>query len=71
VFVVARLRPLISAAIALAELQGSETAILESNPDRWFPGVSRMALRPLQTRLIGTHRQALLILQVAGLFVLC
>jgi len=29
-----------------------------------------MALPLLQTRLIGTHRQALLILQVAGLFVL-
>jgi putative ABC transport system permease protein len=70
VFVVARVKPLVSAATPLAELQGIETAILKSNPDRWFPGVSRMALPPLQTRLIGTHRQALLILQVAGLFVL-
>jgi putative ABC transport system permease protein len=70
VFVVGRLKPLVSATKALAELQGIETAILKSNPDRWFPGVSRMALPPLPTRLIGTHRQALLILQVAGLFVL-
>ena len=70
VFVVARLKPFTSAATALAELRGIEANILKSNPDRWFPGVSHMALPLLQTRLTGTHRRALLILQIAGLFVL-
>jgi putative ABC transport system permease protein len=69
-FVVARLKPLISITTALAELQGIEAAVLKSYPDRWFPGVSRMELPLLQTRLTGTHRRALLILQAAGLFVL-
>ena len=69
-FVIARLKPRVTMASALAELQGIESSSLKSYPDRWFPGVSRMELIPLQTRLAGTNRQALLILQVAGLFVL-
>jgi putative ABC transport system permease protein len=69
-FVIARLKPLVSRQSALAELQGIEAGILKAYPDRWFPGISRMNLLPLQTRLAGHSRQALLILQVAGLFVL-
>ena len=69
-FVVGRLKPLVSAASALAEIRGIETAILKSDPDRWFPGVSRMTLVPLETQLVGSNRQGLLILQVAGVFVL-
>ncbi len=69
-FVIGRLKPRTSIASALVEIQGIETAILKSNPDRWFPGVSRMDLVPLQIQLAGSNRQALLILQTAGLFVL-
>ncbi len=69
-FVVGRLKQGISTSGALAELRGIEGTILKSYPDRWFPGVSRMALIPLQTQLLGGNRQGLLILQCAGLFVL-
>lgn len=69
-FVIGSLKPLVSIQSALAELQGIEAGVLKSYPDRWFPGVSRMELLPLQTRLTGKSRQALLILQVAGVFVL-
>ncbi|MDQ2947265.1 MAG: ABC transporter permease, partial [Acidobacteriota bacterium] len=69
-FVVARLKPLTSVTSALRELQGIQKTILKSYPDRWFPGISRMALLPLQTQLVGSNRRGLLILQVAGLFVL-
>ncbi|HEX4750271.1 MAG TPA: ABC transporter permease, partial [Bryobacteraceae bacterium] len=69
-FVVGRLKQGISISRALTELRGIEGAILKTYPDLWFPGVSRMALIPLQTQLLGGNRQGLLILQCAGLFVL-
>ena len=68
--VIATLKPLAPIRSALAELQGIEAGVLKSYPDRWFPGVARMELVPLQTKLAGNSRQALLILQGAGVFVL-
>jgi predicted permease len=68
--VVATLKPLVPMRSALAELQDLEAVILKTYPDRWFPGLARMALLPLQNELAGNSRQALLILQVAGVFVL-
>ena len=69
-FVVARLKPLVPIQSALAELQGIEATLLKSYPDRWLPGISRMELLPLQIKLAGSSRQALLILQAAGILVL-
>ncbi|MGC2658104.1 MAG: ABC transporter permease [Bryobacteraceae bacterium] len=69
-FVAGRLRGGRSVAAALTELRGIEGAILKEYPDRWFPGVSRMALVPLDVQLVGNNRWALMILQIAGLFVL-
>ncbi len=69
-FVVGRLKQGVSISGALAELRGIESTILKTYPDRWFPGISRMALIPLQSQLLGGNRQGLLILQFAGLFVL-
>ncbi len=69
-FVVGRLKEGISISRALAELRGIEGTILKTYPDVWFPGLSRMALVPLQNQLLGANRQGLLILQFAGLLVL-
>lgn len=69
-FVVAHLKPLVSVENALAELRGIEASVLKAYPDRWFPGVARMRLEPLQKELNANSRRALLILQLAGLFVL-
>jgi putative ABC transport system permease protein len=69
-FVIARLKPLASIQSAVAELKGIEAGILKYYPDRWFPGVSRMELVPLQTKLTDNSRRALLMLQIAGAFVL-
>jgi predicted permease len=68
--VIATLKANVAIQSALAELRGIEGAILKTYPDRWFPGVSRMELVPLQTELAGKSRRALLMLQVAGMFVL-
>lgn len=70
VFVAARLKPLVTIGSALTELQTVEARILQTYPDRWFTGVDRMRLVPLQERLVGSVRRALIILQVAGMFVL-
>src|SRR5262249_6893838 len=51
-------------------LRGIETRTLQAYPDRWFAGVPRMGLALLQERLVGSVRRALLVLQVAGVFVL-
>ena len=69
-FVAGRLKPRTSISSALTELRGIESAILKSYPDRWFPGISRMSLVPLETQLVGSNLWALLVLQAAGLFVL-
>ena len=69
-FVVGHLRPRVSIESALVELQGIEANILKVYPDRWFPGTAWMRLKPLRTELTGNSRQALLILQLAGFFVL-
>jgi putative ABC transport system permease protein len=69
-FVVGRLKPNVPASAALLELQTLETAILNSFPDIWFPGIAQMQLVPLQTQLLGTNRQGLFILQIAGVLVL-
>ncbi|HLK62266.1 MAG TPA: ABC transporter permease [Bryobacteraceae bacterium] len=68
--VVTRLKPGISAASALAELRTIETRIQTDYPDRWFAGITGMNLVPLRQKLVGNVRQALTILQIAGLFVL-
>jgi putative ABC transport system permease protein len=70
VSVAARLKPLVTMGSALTELQTVEGRILKTYPDRWFAGVERMRLVTLQERLVGNARRALLILQVAGMFVL-
>jgi putative ABC transport system permease protein len=70
VSVVAKLRPRIPIDRALTELRVIETRIQKAYPDRWFPGVKRMGLSPLREKLVGNVRRALLILQVAGVFVL-
>ena len=70
VAVIARLKPQIPLQGALSELRGIEGAILKDHPDRWFPGISRMGLIPLQQKLAGASRSALFILQMAGFFVL-
>ena len=70
VFVAARLKPLVTMGSALSELQTVEARILQTYPDRWFAGVERMRLTSLQERLVGSVRRALIILQVAGMFVL-
>jgi len=69
-FVGARLKPLATIESALTELQIVQGRILQTYPDRWFAGVERMRLVPLQERLVGSVRRALIILQVAGIFVL-
>ncbi len=70
VFVVGRLNRSATPTVALAELKGIETSNLQSFPDRWFSGVDRMALQPLQERLAGASGQGLYILQAAAIFVL-
>lgn len=70
VFVVGKLNGSVTPAAALAELKGIETSNLQSFPDRWFSGVERMALQPLQERLAGTSGRGLYILQAAAIFVL-
>jgi putative ABC transport system permease protein len=68
--VIAKLKPAATIAGALTELRTIETRILQAWPDRWFAGVQRMELVPLRERLVGNTRRALMVLQVAGLFVL-
>jgi putative ABC transport system permease protein len=68
--VTAKLKPGVSIGRALTELKVIETRILKQYPDRWFAGIARMGLEPLQERLVGNVRRALLILQFAGVFVL-
>ena len=70
VSVVAKLKPRVPIDRALTELRVIETRILRAYPDRWFAGIPRMGLWPLQERLVGNVRRALTILQVAGMFVL-
>jgi len=70
VFVAARLKPPVTIGSALTELQTVEARVLQAYPDRWFAGVEAMRLVPLQDRLVGSVRRALMILQVAGMFVL-
>lgn len=70
VFVVGKLKLQISIAAALNELRGIQAVALGSNPDRWFGGVERMTLAPLQEQLAGTAGRAILVLQIAGIFVL-
>ncbi len=70
VFVIAKLKPAVPIESALTELRVIESRILQAYPDRWFPGIARMALLPLQERLVKNVRRALWILQVAGVFVL-
>ena len=70
VFVAARLKPMVTIESALTEIQTIEGRVLQTYPDRWFAGVERMRLVPLQERLVGSVRRALIILQVAGMFVL-
>jgi hypothetical protein len=70
VFAVAKLKPHVSIESALAELRVIEARILQAYPDRWFAGIPRMGLWPLQEKLLGNVRRALMILQVAGVFVL-
>ncbi len=70
VFVAARLKPRVTIGSALSELQAVEARILQTYPDRWFAGVERMRLVPLRERLVGSVRRALIVLQVAGMFVL-
>jgi predicted permease len=69
-FVVGHLKRGVSIESALAELQGIEANVLKAYPDRWFPGIAWMRLQPLQAELTGNSRRALLILQLAGFFVL-
>jgi putative ABC transport system permease protein len=69
-FVVGHLKRGASIESALAELQGIEANVLKAYPDRWFPGIAWMRLQPLQAELTANSRQALLILQLAGFFVL-
>jgi putative ABC transport system permease protein len=69
-FVVGHLKRGVSIESALAELQGIEANVLKAYPDRWFPGIAWMHLQPLQAELTTNSRQALLILQLAGFFVL-
>jgi predicted permease len=69
-FVVGRLKVGVAVSRALKEIQTIESPILKAYPDRWFPGVSSMALIALQTRLLGADRQGLLIMQAAGVVVL-
>jgi putative ABC transport system permease protein len=69
-FVVGRLKPNVTASAALLEVQALQSAILKTFPDIWFPGIAQMEFVPLQTRLLGTNRQGLLILQIAGALVL-
>lgn len=70
VFVIGKLNDSATPTAALSELKGIETSNLQSFPDRWFSGVDRMALQPLQERLAGASGQGLYILQAAGIFVL-
>jgi putative ABC transport system permease protein len=70
VSVVAKLKPHVTIDGALTELRLIEARILRAYPDRWFAGIPRMGLWPLQERLVGNVRRALWILQVAGMFVL-
>ena len=69
-FVTARLKPLVPTESALTELRVIETGILRAYPDRWFAGIPRMGLIPLQEKMVGSVRRALMILQAAGMFVL-
>jgi putative ABC transport system permease protein len=68
--VFAKLKPGVPIDRALAELRVIEAGVLRAYPDRWFPGVVRMGLWPLKERLVANVRRPLLILQVAGVFVL-
>ena len=69
-FIVGKLQPTATLSAALTEIKTIQAANLQTYPDRWFPGVDRIALEPLQERLAGPAGQAILILQAAGIFVL-
>jgi putative ABC transport system permease protein len=70
VSVAGKLKPPATIGSAAAELRTIETGVLHAYPDRWFAGTARMELAPLQEKLVGNTRRALMVLQVAGLFVL-
>jgi putative ABC transport system permease protein len=69
-FVTAKVKPFVPIESALTELRMIEARILRAYPDRWFAGIPRMGLIPLQEKMVGNVRRALMILQVAGMFVL-
>jgi putative ABC transport system permease protein len=69
-FVVGHLKPAVSIESALAELRQIQANFLKAYPDRWFPGIVRMSLLPLQNEITGNSRRALWLLQTAGFFVL-
>src|SRR5712692_6400443 len=67
---VGKLKPLVSIESALTELRVIQARILQAYPDRWFAGIPRMGLSPVREKLVGNVRRALMVLQVAGVFVL-
>lgn len=69
-FVVGKLNVAATLNSALTEIKAIQAANLRSYPDRWFAGVERMSLERLQKRLAGPAGRAIVILQVAGIFVL-
>ncbi len=70
-FVVAKLKPGISIEKARAELQTIQARIARENPAlRGFYGAAELRVVPLQEKLVGGSRRALLILLAAVAFVL-
>ena len=70
-FVVARLKPGVSAAKARAELETLQARIARENPSlRGFYSAAQLRVVPLQEKIVGESRHALLILLAAVGFVL-
>jgi putative ABC transport system permease protein len=70
-FVVARLKPGVTVEQARAELKGIQTRIARENPAlRGFYAAAELRVTPLQEKLVGESRRALLVLLAAVGFVL-
>lgn len=70
VSVVGRLRPGVSIATALAEVQTLQASLLQESPDRWFAGITHMKVQPWRENLASRASGALKVLQIAGMLVL-
>jgi putative ABC transport system permease protein len=70
-FVIAKLKPGVSVAQARSELQGIQARIAAQNPPmRRFYSLAELRVTPLQEKLVGESRRALLVLLAAVGFVL-